>query len=334
MRKIFSIMLVLMILTSCFCISAFAEDAPEVPEISEIPDVPTPEVQEKTAFTDYTVTFRFTSDSTYAAGMSYETYSDAILDESGFKIIHTLPVGHVIYDNPETAYIDGIRINDATTNSFKVPVVDDSVSTFVVDVRTVYADGILGDIARISDGTYDWTKLLENPIMVLQFAYWALAIITVIVGIFASLFGRKTKVKTADDISSSVTSAAEAALVKIENRVTETVIEEFTPVFKTILADFENVVKAVTLFTSNSKEAPIALLDVLKDASSSNDVTSLIDSIRQVALDKLKQDEDEHTSRVALLQAIAAEAVQSDPIEAPELIEEVSTNVESPKSVF
>lgn len=320
MRKIFSALLILAILTSVFCISAFAEDAPET---SETPSPIVPETQEQTVFTEYTVTFRFTSDSTYASGMSYETYSDAILNEAGFKILCELPAGHVLYDNPDTAYIDGIRVNGNTVNSLKVPVLDDAVTSFVVDVRTAYADGILGDLAQMSDGTYDWAKLLENPVMVLQIVYWALAILTLAIGIFAGLFGRKTKVKTADDISASVTTAAESALTKIENRVTETVIEEFTPVFKTLLKDFENVVKAVTLSTSNSKDAPVALLDVLKETSSATDVTALIDSIRQVAIDKLKQNEDSHSVNVATLHAIAESTV-----------EEVLPNVETPKSIF
>jgi hypothetical protein len=299
-------------------LTTFAEDAQIEPPTVEVPAVPT-----------YSVTFRYTSDSTASTGISYETYSDIILNEVGFKIVEDLPIGHVIYDNPETSYIDGIRVNGDTVDSFKV-VTSEDVSQYVVDLRIVYDEGVLGDIARMSDGTYDWTQLLANPVVLLQLGYWALAIITVIVGLITSIFGKKTKVKTADEISSNVTNAAEVALTRIEERVTETVIAEFTPVFQTILNDMENVIKAVTISTSKSKDAPLALLDVLQDTVKSNDINAIIDNVRQAIVEKAQRDLANHDNTIATLHAIANQ--EPVPITPPT---ETRENVEPEhKSVF
>lgn len=309
-RKIFIVLTILSLLLTLTGVSVFAEEGQIEPSQGE-----TPEVQEPSEpVIVYNVLFKYTSDSTAHAGITYETYSDSILNEVGFKIVEDLPIGHEIYDNPETAYIDGIRVNGNTVDSFKIPVTDANVAVYTVDLRIVYSEGVLGDIAKISDGTYDWSQLLANPVILFQLGYWALAIITVIIGLFTSIFGKKTKVKTADEISSSVTNAAEVALVKIKESVTETVIAEFTPVFQTILKDFENVVKAVTLSNSKSKDAPLALLDVLQETVNSTDVNALIDGIRKAIEEQSLKDSSTHADNVATLHAIAT---QEDAVPSP-----------------
>ena len=317
--KILSVLLTVILMLTLFNVVAFAEDTPvEVPEQTPV---------------ECSVIFKYTSDSVYSGGLTYEMYSDAILGEVGFKIVTDLPVGYVIYDDPETAHIDGIRINGTTTESLKVPIASDSTALFTVDVRVVYAEGILGDIARMSDGTYDWTQLLANPVVLLQLGYWALSILTLVVGMFASLFGKKVKVKTADDIASSVASVAETSLTQIKESITETVIAEFTPILQTILKDLENVVKAVTLSTSKSENAPIALLDVLQDTVSSTDVNALIDNVRQSVVSRVAANAKAHADNAATLHAIAT--ADSTPTVVVEPVEEVLPVVETQtKSIF
>lgn len=310
-RKIITILSILCLLTLVIGIPVFAEESSD------------------SVVNPYSVSFKYTSDSTYHGGFTYETYSDNILNETGFKIICDLPIGHEIYDNPDTPHIDGIRINGNTVESLKFAIKDTCVDAYTVDVRLVYSEGVLGDIAKMSDGTYDWTQLLANPVMLLQLGYWALAIITVIIGLITSLFGKKAKVKTADEIATSVKDAAEVSLEKIKNSVTETVIAEFTPVFQTLLKDIENVVKAVTLSTSKSKDAPLALLDVLQDTISSNDVNSLIENVRQAILEKAERDANVHDSNAATLHAIANQESTALPVASE------NPNAEThPKSVF
>lgn len=309
-RKIFIGLMLLSLLLTFTQFSVFAEEAQIEPEPGEVLETQEPSESDVV----YNVLFKYTADSTAQAGITYETYSDSILNEVGFKIVEDLPIGHEIYDNPETAYIDGIRVNGNTVDSFKIPVKDETITTYTVDLRIVYSEGVLGDIAKMSDGTYDWSQLLANPVILLQLGYWALAIITVIIGLITSIFGKKTKVKTADEISSNVTNAAEVALVKIKESVTETVIAEFTPVFQTILKDFENVVKAVTLSNSKSKDAPLALLDVLQDTVNSTDVNALIDNIRKTIEEQSLKDSSAHAGNVATLHAIAT---QEDAVPSP-----------------
>lgn len=292
MRKLTFILLATLLIFSVFGVAVYAEESVSESVSSEF-------------FTEYTVSIKYTDDSTCKSGVLYETYSDATLNEAGFKLATDLPIGHVVYDDPETSYIDGIRINGSTVESLKVPVDGTDVTEYVVNVRTVYAKGVLGDIARMSDGTYDWTKLLENPVMVFQLAYWALAILTVLAGLITSVLGKKKKVKTADEIASNVDNAAKEAFSKLESKVTDTVIAEFTPVFNTILKGLENVVKAVTLSTSNSKEAPSALLDVLKESATTDDVNALIANIRKAVEAKAEEDAATHAENVATLHAIA-----------------------------
>lgn len=292
MRKLTLSLLATLLIFSVFGVAVYAEE-------------PVSESVPSEFFTEYTVSIKYTDDSTCKSGVLYETYSDSILNEAGFKLVADLPIGHVIYDDPETSYIDGIRINGSTVETLKVPVDGTGVTEYVVNVRTVYTEGVLGDIARMSDGTYDWTKLLENPVMVFQLAYWALAILTVVAGLITSVLGKKKKVKTADEIASSVDAVAKEALSKIEHKVTDTVITEFTPVFDTILKGLENVVKAVTLSTSNSKEAPSALLDVLKESATTDDVNALIDNIRKAVESKAEESAISHAENAAILHAIA-----------------------------
>lgn len=305
-RKLFALLCIVAVLCSVFGIAAYAEE-------SETP-APT-----------YTITFEYASESTAKTGISYETYSDELVNESGFKILDELPIGHVIYDDPETSYIDGIRVNGDVVESLKVPLTD--ATEYVVVVRTVYAEGVLGDIARMSDGTYDWTKLLENPIMLLQLAYWVLAIVSVVAGALISSHSKKTKAKTANEISEGVEGICKEYLEKMKHELTEVVISDATPILQKILYSFEDVIKAVTLSTSKSKEAPLALLDLLQHAANSTDVSSLIDGLRKVIEEQADESALTHSANVETLRAIEARA--ATPAEAPK-----EDHASEPKSVF
>lgn len=305
-RKLFALLCIVAVLGSVFGIAAYAEE----------PENPAP---------TYTIKFEYASESTVKSGISYETYSDELVNESGFKILDELPIGHVIYDDPETSYIDGIRVNGGVVESLKVPLTD--ATEYVVVVRTVYAEGVLGDIARMSDGTYDWTKLLENPIILLQLVYWVLAIVSVIAGALISSNSKKTKAKTANEISEGVEGICKEYLEKMKHELTEVVISDATPILQKILYAFEDVIKAVTLSTSKSKEAPLALLDLLQHAANSTDVSSLIDSLRKVIEEQVDETAIERSANVETLRAIEARA--ATPAEAPK-----EGHASEPKSVF
>ena len=317
-RKIITFLCVIATLCMLFSVVAYAEDTPLTEsEGSETITAPA-----------YSVTFEYAEDSTAKAGLSYETYFDMSLNEVGFKLVNDLPIGHVIYDDPETSYIDGIRVNDTTVETLKFAVTDTTVTEYKVVVRTVYAEGLLGDIAKMSDGTYDWAQLLENPLVLLQLIYYAAAIISLIGGAIIASTGKKVKAKTSDEIADKVSDAAATSLQEIKREVTETVIQEATPILNRILSACEDVVKAATLATSKSKEAPLALLDVLHHATSNTDTTELIGQIRQNVVTRLTKDTEAHESNVETLRNIESRA--SIPAEAPTEPEHAS----EPKSVF
>lgn len=333
-RRALTFFCTIMSLALLFGITAYAEeDATENDTIVEdsVEDVIEDVIEDVVDSPSYRVIFNYALESTTLSGISYETYSDAVLNEFGFKIIDDLPMGHVIFDDSDTPYIDGIRINGEYVSSLKYAVTDTTVTEYVVTIKTVYADGILGDIARMSDGTYDWAKLLENPLVLLQLFYYAAAIISLIGGAIIAATGKKTKAKTSDEIANSVTDAAKMSLVEIKQQVTETVIQEATPILNQILSACENVVKAVTLTTSKSKDAPLALLDVLHSAASTTDTTGLIDQIRQNVISKIDEDEAARTANVEMLQSIGARA--STPAEA-DIITVEEDHASEPKSVF
>lgn len=317
-RKIITFLCIVIAIFLLFSIAAYAEDTPP-PEDSSVEDLPN---------VTYSVVFEYASDSTANTGITYETYSDTSVDEFGFKIVNDLPIGHVIYDDPNTTYIDGIRVNGATVNSLKVAITDTSITKYTVVVRTVYAEGILGDIAKMSDGTYDWAQLLENPLVLLQLIYYAAAIISLLGGAIIASTSKKVKAKTSNEIADKVSSAAHTSLIEIKQEVTEAVIQEATPILNKILTACEDVVKAATLATSKSKEAPLTLLDVLHHAASNTDTTELIAQIRQNVGIQITRDAETHSSNVETLHNIEARA--STPAEAPKEVE----HAPEPKSVF
>lgn len=257
---------------------------------------------------------KYSSDSVLTSGITCEPYVEPGTLKIGFEIIKDLPTGYTIYDSGDTPYIDGIRVNGETVDSLKI-IISEDVTKYTVDVKIVYAAGILGDLASMSDGTYDWVTLLENPIVLLQGIYFALAILTLCAGMVSAFFGKRKKVKTADEIASKVSEASETAIVNVEERVTKTVISEVLPIVQKIFDDFQNVVKAVTLSTSKSKEAPIALLDTLKDAANAS-TSELIDKIQEAVKVEIAEDAAVREERLKTLREFANKPVEPDEVEA------------------
>lgn len=282
----------------------------------------------ETDSSDAEITFEvvYTSDSAVKSGISYETYVEPGTLKVGFEIVKDLPIGYVVYDSESTPYIDGIRLNGDTVETLNFHI-DENVTHYTITVKTAYADGFLGDLARMSDGVYDWSEMLSNPLVLFQVVYTVLALLSVISGIGAAFLGKKKKVKTADDIAGKVTEASETAIVNVEKRVTDCVIAEIMPIVQVILDDVQNVVKAITLSTSKSKEAPIALLDTLKDSANVT-TEALIEKIKQALTDSISLDNQHREENLKFLHELSAEVVKP--------VEEVSTDVTKTeeKSIF
>lgn len=225
----------------------------------------------------------YTSDSVLQCGVYADSDIDVLNQQLLFVIDADLPSGYVVYDDPETDYIDGIRLNGNTVKSYRVPIDYTQDVNFELIVKVVYAEGFTGTLAQMSDGTYNWAQLLENPIGLIMALYYILATVSVVVGIFALWKGKSKKVKTSDEISKSVTEAAHSTAVK-------TIEEQVLPVVTSFQNTAQALVKAFALTTSKSKEAPTALLDVLQTVSSTDAVAAIEQAKATIANDRAAAD--------------------------------------------
>ena len=281
-------------------VPAFAEESEvEPPAEDTVVEDTTPQL----TIPEHIVNIKYTEDSSAIKGIRYETYVDPVTFAVGFKIVEDLSIGHIIYDNPDTAYIDGIRVNGETIDSLTIWI-DENV-IYDVTVRTVYEDNLLGDIAKIIDGTFDFKTLLENPVMLLMGAYYVISIFSVIIATFTTAVSKNKKVKSADEIAAKVDTSAQDAVEKMRTEVTDIVLNQVQPILQTILSDIKNVVTAVTLSASKNKEAPLAMLDTLQKAANSADATGLIDSIRKMVANGIAKDDAAHAANVEDLHRIA-----------------------------
>ena len=297
-RKLLAIFFAIVLL-STLSIQVFAEDVVE-PEVSE-PSASSVWVDtvlstiETHTHGDVTVTY--TSDSVVRAGVSYEVDIDILAQQVYLVIVTDLPAGYEVYDNPGTEAIDGIRVNGATTSTYRVPIDYTKDIDYEVIVRTAYAEGTLGALAQMSDGTYDWAKLLENPYGVLMALYYALAIVLVVVSIVSAWRGKSKKVKSSEETAAAVIAAA-------QNATAEAIQTQVLPIVTTFQNTAQNLVKAYAISTSKNKEAPIALLDILQEVSTA-DAQELIEhakqslSENQAKLDEARQNTISNLNRIA-----------------------------------
>ena len=189
----------------------------------------------------------------------WDVYYDAITD----KIMMSVSVdtfGVCIYDDSETSYIDGIRVNGETVESCKFPI-DSTVSNKIV-IRTTYKEDFTGILAQISDGTYDYANLLKNPVALFTIGYYILAMLSVVIGIIAALKGKSKQVKTANEIAGTVDNRAYAAF--------DVFINKLEPVFKHISDSQENIVEAIVLMNSKDPNAHLEAIECLKKMASDN----------------------------------------------------------------
>lgn len=216
----------------------------------------------------------YATDSVLSSGIYADSDIDLLSKQVLFVIDVDLPAGYVVYDDPSTEYIDGIRLNGNTVNSYRVPIDYTQDVDFELIVKVVYAEGITGTLAQMSDGTYNWLQLLENPIGLLMGLYYVLATLSVFVSLIMLMKGKGKKAKTANEIAAAVTNAAETAAV---NAVEQQVL----PIVSSFQNTAQAIVKAYALTTSKSKEAPLALLDVLQEVSNT-DAAAAIEHAKQL----------------------------------------------------
>lgn len=277
-NKFFSILLILILLCAVFGMSAFATESSDALTVDDI-----------------TFNFNYTSDSVVTEGLGVQMYSDPISKQSGIEFIPDFGIGYAIYDDPETEIIDGIRINGEEVTSLRIPILEDhSVFEYDVAVRTVYVDTAAGSLAQILDGTFDYSKLLTNPIVLFQIIYWAFMALTGIAGFVIIITNKGRKIKSSDEIAGKVTENVATLENRLVEAVTRVVSEEVLPLARASVKSGKEAVKAIILSNSASKEAPLALLDVFKD-SEEIDVEGIVESVR----DSILKAREEHLAKRA-----------------------------------
>lgn len=318
-NKIFIGCLIATVLCTLFALTTFAEGL----------DEPVKDTPKTLTLDDISFTFDYTSDSVVKEGLTVQSYTDPVSQTAGVELIPNFGIGYAIYNNPETEIIDGIRINGQEVTSLRIPLSEETtVTEYVVAVRTVYVETAAGNLAQILDGTYDYTQLITNPIIIFQLIYWAFMAISGIVGLFALIRGKSKKVKTSDEIAAKITENVNVLESKILEAVTTVVREEILPLAQASVKSGKEAVKAIVLSNSNSKDAPLALLDVFKD-SEDIDVNSVVERVRESLIEAMATHELKRAEDSSVLHDIANHVNQEDVEDATQ-----TTETKPHKSVF
>lgn len=227
----------------------------------------------------------FTSDSTYKQDkildLSVSELSVLDRDDDTGDVVsdtkyYTLNVkenyvmGHDVFDDPNTEYVDGIKIDGKYLSS------DWKVEDFnmdaehVITVKTVYSNDVAGWFAMAKNG--DFSAIMSNPITVLQLGYYVLAGASVVLGGFGLLKSKKRKVKTADEIAGAVASKASVledqfanVTHEMEAQALSLVTDIVTPLVETLHKQNDTLIKATVLARNGDEVSTIALLDLLKE---------------------------------------------------------------------
>lgn len=232
----------------------------------------------------------YASNSVRANGVLIEPYTDTVKLETGFVIRTSLDLGTRIYDDPATEVIDGIRINGVSATSYIHPIDLDHPQNYVVEIRLDYTDDIFGTYAKIADGNLDLKTVLNEPSLYLKSAYYVIAAVSIIVGGVGAAISKKKRVKTADDIAFAVDARVKEGCENFAILYSDVLKENLLPVFQSMVDTNKSVVKALTLSTSKSKEAAVAMLDTLKEVSDVN-VDKAIDEAREQVLKNIANTE-------------------------------------------
>lgn len=230
-------------------------------------------------------TIQFTTDSVYTKE-NIITVTDVTLDETTGLCTMYLEedklLGYCIYDNPETEYIDGLKFDDEYVTDWVVSGVDFSVE-HIIHIKTTYTDDAAGMLMAAKDG--DWSRLLSNPVILLQIAYYIVAFISIVVGGFGLVKSKNKKVKTAEEIASAVTKQATVA----KDQLVETTIALITPVFEKLNNQNADIIKALVMSKSKDNTDTLALLDLLKDSQTGEDITDLVERIKTALTELYEQ---------------------------------------------
>lgn len=203
-------------------------------------------------------------------GLLYEFVDEA--DGSKSLLLSTdYDFGYEVYDDKTTSYIDGIAWS---VNANKVYLASDwkipnykSDTDYTILVNIVYTTGFGGTVRKMLDGTYDYSELITNPLVLLQLAYYLLAALSIIITAISALKKKKWKAVTTQDLTNVATAQIKLGIETAKGEMLDTLL----PYFKDLAQNNASVVKAITVSTMKGKNAPLAMLDTLKETTLSSE---------------------------------------------------------------
>ena len=228
------------------------------------------------------ISVNFTKDSVY----KYEsiiTPTEVKEQENGLYTIvleEDKLLGYQIYDNPETAYVDGLKFDDEFVTNYVITDVDFNVEHTIL-VKTVYTDDVAGMLMAAKNG--DWSRVLSNPLIVLQLIYYILAAISVVVGVIIAVKGKSKGSKTVNEFGIELNTLFNTKVSDLSTNLQDALINLVTsltlPMYTEMQAQNKDLLSALILSQSGDENAKLALIDLLKN-SASKDVNLLSEEIK------------------------------------------------------
>lgn len=214
----------------------------------------------------------------YEVRENYETILDSegnaheMLTSKDLVISERVLLGYAIYDVPETEYIDGLKVDDQWVYNWEVKDFDDTIAHTIL-VKTVYTDDIAGMLASAKDG--DWSRIIANPLVVLQTIYFAVAGVATVTGGIGLFKSRKLKVKSSDSIAAAVSEKAAVATGDLKNVAINLVNSIVEPTMTKLYNQNQSIISALILQQSGDKDSKLALINLLKDTMTNGETDKL-----------------------------------------------------------
>ena len=229
------------------------------------------------------ITVNFTKDSVYKHE-SIISPSAVHEQENGLYTI-TLEedklLGYCIYDKTETPYIDGLKFDDEFVSNYVVTDVDLNIEHTIL-VKTVYTDDVAGMLMAAKDG--NWSRILSNPLIMLELIYFTFAIISVIIGIFMTVKSKGKHAKTVNEFGSELNEIFNTKVGLLASNAEDAIMKYIDslvmPVYNEMQAQNKDLLSALILSQSGDEKAKLALIDLLKN-SANKDVNLISEQIKK-----------------------------------------------------
>lgn len=139
------------------------------------------------------VDYKFTSDSVYKKDniLTVEVQKES----DGYETLllkQNYVLGYEIYDNPETPYIDGLKVDDNFVTDWKIEHFTVNLD-HTITIKTVYSNGVDGMLTAARDG--DLSKVFSNPLVLILIGCSLMVSGSIIVGSLILSKSKKTKIK-------------------------------------------------------------------------------------------------------------------------------------------